>query len=154
VPRAFGAGVGKSASPCAAARSGTYLDGPAAILALGGGAFEIAEIERMVFYRDGKALVAGIERRALCFWMTKRVYSAVATATDESLQRIRENLPPRLLELQTIAGQRPASTKLHDLVGVNTPDELAAACREEDQTPGRALQRSLRRIRSRIRTSS
>jgi hypothetical protein len=59
VRRAFGAGVGRSASPGAATCSGTYLDAPAAILALEGGAFEIAVIERMVFCCDGMRLSLG-----------------------------------------------------------------------------------------------
>ena len=40
-------------------------DGAAAVLALGDRAFEVAVIERVILGLDGKALVAGIERRAL-----------------------------------------------------------------------------------------
>ena len=59
---------------------------------------------------------------------------------------MREKLPAGMLELQTIPSVRPASIfKLHDLVGVNTIDELAAACRESRvaRTKGSALERKI-----------
>jgi DNA polymerase (family 10) len=63
--------------------------------------------------------------------IARRIEALHRGETDEPLERMRQKLPAGLLELQAIPGLRPpAILKLHQLLGVNDLEDLAAACRE------------------------
>ena len=63
--------------------------------------------------------------------IAKRIEALHRGGTDEPLERMREKLPAGLLPLLAIPGLRPATIlKLHELLGVLSLDDLAAACRQ------------------------
>ncbi len=63
--------------------------------------------------------------------IAKRIEALHRGGTDESLERMRAKLPAGLLGLLAIPRLRPdAILKLHNLLGVTSPEDLAAACRE------------------------
>src|SRR6185503_9479214 len=61
--------------------------------------------------------------------IAKRIEALSRGEADEALERMHQKLPAGLLELLTIPGLKPQTiTKLHTLLGVNSLEELAAAC--------------------------
>jgi DNA polymerase (family X) len=63
--------------------------------------------------------------------IAKRIEALHRGGTDESLERMRAKLPAGLLGLLAIPRLRPDTIlKLHNLLGVTSPEDLAAACRE------------------------
>jgi DNA polymerase (family 10) len=63
--------------------------------------------------------------------IAKRIEGLHRGGTDESLERMRQKLPAGLLPMLGIPGLRPPTIlKLHDRLGVSSPEDLATACRE------------------------
>jgi DNA polymerase (family 10) len=63
--------------------------------------------------------------------IAKRIEALHRGGTDASLERMRAKLPAGLLGLLAIPRLRPDTIlKLHNLLGVTSPEDLAAACRE------------------------
>jgi DNA polymerase (family 10) len=81
--------------------------------------------------------------------IARRIEALHRAGTDAGLEAMRAKLPAGLLELLAVPGLRPATMlKLHDLLGVNSLADLAAACREDRvalaKGLGRALQSEIR----------
>ena len=76
--------------------------------------------------------------------IAKRIAALHGGATDETLERMRSKLPAGLLALLEIPGLRPGSIlKLHNLLAINSLDDLAAACRDGRVAKTKGLGRAL-----------
>ncbi len=61
--------------------------------------------------------------------IAKRIESLYRGENDETLERMRRKLPSGLVDLLAIPGLKPQTImKLHDLLGVNSLEDLKAAC--------------------------
>jgi hypothetical protein len=61
--------------------------------------------------------------------IAKRIENLYRGESDETLERMRRKLPTGLLDILAIPGLKPQTImKLHDLLGVNSLEDLEAAC--------------------------
>jgi DNA polymerase (family 10) len=82
----------------------------------------------------------------VCAAIGRRIEALHRAGTDDALERMRGKVPAGLLDLLTIPGLRPAAIlKLHALLGVNSLDDLAAACREGRVASAKGLGSALQR---------
>ena len=72
--------------------------------------------------------------------IAKRIEALYRGDADETLDRLRRKLPASLLELLAVPGLKPQTIlKLHTLLGVNSLDELTAACSRGDVAATKGL---------------
>ena len=78
--------------------------------------------------------------------IAKRIESFYRGETDEALERMRRKMPAGLLELLVIPGLKPQTIlKVHTLLGVNSLEELMAACSRGEVAATKGLGWSLER---------
>jgi DNA polymerase (family 10) len=78
--------------------------------------------------------------------IARRIETLSRGEADEALERMRGKLPAGLLELLAIPGLKPQTIiKLHTLLGVSSPEELAAACARGEVAATRGLGPALER---------
>ena len=78
--------------------------------------------------------------------IAKRIEALSRGEADEALELMRQKLPAGLLELLAIPGLKPQTiTKLHALLGVNSLEELSAACARGEVAATKGLGPALER---------
>jgi DNA polymerase (family X) len=78
--------------------------------------------------------------------IAKRIESFYRGEADEALERMRRKMPAGLLEMLVIPGLKPQTIlKLHTLLGVNTLEELMAACSRGEVAATKGLGGALER---------